>query len=129
MWQDAPATVTFVRPSREIHGESRSEAAMRRGTRDALIVPNCQRVDLTSTERDSERSWSMMRAQQSGSNDGEWRGVSVRRPCPVCGSNEGCFVHEEDAFASCAKRPSDWPLVNGAWLHRVDSASALAKLG
>lgn len=43
----------------------------------------------------------------------------MRRPCPVCGSSEGCFVHEDASFASCAKQASDWPLINGTWLHRV----------
>lgn len=53
------------------------------------------------------------------SGDAVWRGVSLRKPCPVCGSSEGCFLHEEAQFASCAKNPSDWPLTNGTWLHRV----------
>lgn len=66
----------------------------------------------------------MMRAQlgvkaQQSLGDAVWRGVSLRKPCPVCGSHDGCFVHEEDAFASCAQRPSDWPLINGTWLHRI----------
>jgi len=62
------------------------------------------------------------------SADATWRGVSQRRPCPVCGGSDGCFVHEDDAFASCVERPSDWPLTNGTWLHRiVDPTPVFAK--
>jgi len=73
---------------------------------------------------DSESSKSMTRIQfgvtgQLVSGDAVWRGVSLRKPCPVCGSGEGCFLHEDAEFASCAKNPSDWPLTNGTWLHRV----------
>lgn len=53
------------------------------------------------------------------SADAAWRGVSVKKPCPVCGGSDGCFIHEEDVFASCGQHPSDWPLTNGTWLHRI----------
>lgn len=62
-------------------------------------------------------------AAQQMSADAVWRGVSSRKPCPVCGGSEGCFIHEEDVFASCAERPSDWPLTNGTWLHRLAQAA------
>lgn len=58
-------------------------------------------------------------AERNGIPDEQWRSVSERRRCPVCGASEGCHVHEEDDFASCARAPSDWPLTNGAWLHRL----------
>ncbi|MFZ5895085.1 MAG: hypothetical protein ACOY0T_28755 [Myxococcota bacterium] len=53
----------------------------------------------------------------------EWRVVSEIRPCPVCGGNTDCKTHALDDFASCTRQPSEWPLTNGAWLHRVNSES------
>jgi hypothetical protein len=49
-----------------------------------------------------------------------WQAVSVRHPCPVCGSARGCQVQDNPGYACCENRPSDWPLTNGAWLHRTD---------
>jgi hypothetical protein len=60
--------------------------------------------------------------------DGDWDGVSGRRPCPVCGAQSDCSLHVDDAFVSCAHRPSDWPLTNGSWLHRLSPAD-VAPLG
>ena len=56
----------------------------------------------------------------------EWRVVSEIRPCPVCGASSDCKTHAFDDFASCTREPSEWPLTNGAWLHRlnVDSTSS-----
>jgi hypothetical protein len=51
--------------------------------------------------------------------DADWDGVSEHRPCPVCGAESECSRHVGDAFVSCARRPSDWPLTNGGWLHRL----------
>lgn len=50
----------------------------------------------------------------------EWNGVSAEHPCPICAASAGCHLHSEDDFASCSRRPSDWPLTNGGWLHRVE---------
>lgn len=64
-----------------------------------------------------------MRSTQATTLDVEWNGVSEQRPCAICGGGSECRRHAVDAFASCARQPSDWPLTNGAWLHRiVDSA-------
>lgn len=53
-------------------------------------------------------------------SDADWRAVCANRPCPVCASVEGpCWGHVEKQFASCARTPSDWPMTNGAWLHRL----------
>lgn len=52
------------------------------------------------------------------SADAAWRGASAKRPCPICGGSEGCFLHEDHGFVSCGSSPSDWPLTNGTWLHR-----------
>jgi hypothetical protein len=51
--------------------------------------------------------------------DLEWINVSVWRRCPICGGDAGCKTHAEGNFAACGKRPSDWPMTSGAWLHRV----------
>ena len=71
----------------------------------------------------------MMRVQQGFGQQhvaGDlWQGVSAKRPCPVCGGSQGCFVHDDDAFASCSQSPSEWPLVNGAWLHRIAELDGL----
>jgi hypothetical protein len=52
--------------------------------------------------------------------DVSWDRVTVKNPCPVCGCDSGCHRHAIDAFVSCARCPSEWPLTNGGWLHRVD---------
>jgi hypothetical protein len=51
--------------------------------------------------------------------DTDWDDVSQHRPCSVCGAESDCRRHVDDAFVSCARRRSEWPLTNGAWLHRV----------
>ena len=56
--------------------------------------------------------------------DAEWTRVSKSDPCPICGANTNCEVFSDRRFASCNGRPSDWPLTNGAWLHRVDDTPA-----
>jgi len=62
-------------------------------------------------------------------SDVDWRAVCAKRPCPICGSTEGlCCGHVEESFACCALRPSEWPMTNGAWLHRVQSDSQVLDL-
>lgn len=61
----------------------------------------------------------MNRAVLSATIDSDWRLVSQERPCPVCGADEACSVHNADDFACCAREPSEWKLTNGSWLHRV----------
>ena len=60
-----------------------------------------------------------MQVRTANWGDAAWVAVSEQAPCPICASNEGCQVHEEDDFASCRRVPSVWPLINGAWLHRT----------
>ena len=62
----------------------------------------------------------MSYAVRSQSQDAEWKLVSEKNPCPICKSANGCHRDLEGAFACCARRPSDWPLTSGAWLHRVE---------
>jgi hypothetical protein len=62
----------------------------------------------------------MSYAVRSQSQDAEWKLVSEKNPCPICKSAADCHRDLEGAFACCARRPSDWPLTSGAWLHRVE---------
>ena len=58
---------------------------------------------------------------RSQSQEAEWKLVSEKHPCPICNSSESCHRDLEGTFACCARRPSDWPLTSGAWLHRVEA--------
>lgn len=60
-----------------------------------------------------------MQVRTANWGDAAWVAVSEQAPCPICASNDGCQVHEEDDFASCRRVPSVWPMTNGAWLHRT----------
>jgi hypothetical protein len=51
--------------------------------------------------------------------DSDWRLVSERRPCPICGASSVCRTHPDGDFACCVREPSEWPMTNGAWLHRI----------
>lgn len=62
-----------------------------------------------------------MRTARSFSVESDWTGVSERNPCPICKSTSRCHKHADHAFASCTRQPSEWPLTNGAWLHRVQA--------
>ncbi|MGD0525002.1 MAG: hypothetical protein ABSE49_07655 [Polyangiaceae bacterium] len=55
--------------------------------------------------------------------DADWEDVSPRYPCYVCGAGAGCRRQTGNAFVSCAHRQSEWPLTNGAWLHRMRALS------
>jgi hypothetical protein len=67
----------------------------------------------------------MTRAVLSVGIDSDWRLVSQERPCPVCGAEDACSIHTDDAFACCAREPSDWKLTNGSWLHKVRAQSGV----
>lgn len=62
-------------------------------------------------------------ARSQSHAEAEWKLVSEKHPCPICESAEGCHRDLEGAFACCGRRPSDWPLTTGAWLHRIQSAN------
>jgi hypothetical protein len=62
----------------------------------------------------------MMRVFNTQAVDIEWKNVSNHRPCPICGASEVCRTHPDGTFACCAQEPSEWPMTNGAWLHRLD---------
>ena len=54
----------------------------------------------------------------------EWIAVSAARPCPVCGATCRCSVQEDREFGRCFETVSDWPIVAGGWLHRLESPSS-----
>lgn len=63
----------------------------------------------------------MTRHAPSSSDDGDWAIVSARQPCTVCGSAEGCRVGYDKEFACCSRRPSQWPVTTGGWIHRLEA--------
>ncbi len=67
----------------------------------------------------------MTRAVLSAAIDSDWRLVSQERPCPVCGSEDACSIHTHDAFACCAREPSDWKLTNGSCLHKLQAQASV----
>jgi hypothetical protein len=74
--------------------------------------------------RRAEPRVTMTRIHRGAAAELEWINVSVWRRCPICGGDAGCKTHAEGHFAACGKRPSDWPVTSGAWLHRVRPAFA-----
>jgi hypothetical protein len=60
-----------------------------------------------------------MRLVRSSTSEFEWEGVSDENPCPICGARSICRLHDDERFACCLQRPSEWPLTNGGWLHRL----------
>jgi hypothetical protein len=61
---------------------------------------------------------------RSQSHEAEWKLVSEKHPCPICESVDSCHRDLEGEFACCGRRPSDWPLTSGAWLHRIEMDGA-----
>ena len=64
----------------------------------------------------------MPRVIRSHAHEYEWTHVSERRPCPLCDATSECQLDADGQFVCCARRPSEWRLTNGAWLHHVDDA-------
>lgn len=50
----------------------------------------------------------------------EWTLVSVKRPCTICGGHHGCRRGFADEFACCTRVFSEWPLMAGGWVHRLE---------
>ena len=50
-----------------------------------------------------------------------WVDVSSAEPCSICGGTTTCSVHEDGEFGRCLEVVSDWPIVTGGWLHRIES--------
>ena len=67
----------------------------------------------------------MTRVLRSLPIEADWRAASEKNPCPICGSTQGpCSGNLEESFVCCSRRPSDWLLTNGAWLHPTPAAAA-----
>ena len=66
----------------------------------------------------------MLRRAQSSGTDGEWKTVSNKQPCRVCGSREACRTGYGEEFACCSRRVSEWPLTTGGWLHRLEAPTS-----
>lgn len=63
---------------------------------------------------------------EKASEDLVWAHASSARPCPICGADHACRVHDREGFVSCTQVRSEWPLTTGAWLHREPGAQALS---
>lgn len=50
----------------------------------------------------------------------DWIDVCSEQPCAVCGGVEDCRSMGDNQFVWCQIQPSEWPLVTGGWLHRID---------
>lgn len=61
----------------------------------------------------------MSNVMPSQRQEGDWKLVTRKHPCPICKAVDGCHLDDEGDFACCANHSSDWPLTSGAWLHRV----------
>ena len=59
----------------------------------------------------------------------EWREVSALQPCPVCKATRDCSVMENGEFARCTTTVSQWPVLTGGWLHRLEDAEVPALVG
>ena len=61
----------------------------------------------------------MPRIVQSRAREWDWVVVSADLPCAICSGTQGCHRNPTGYFARCARRQSEWPLVDGGWLHRT----------
>ncbi len=53
---------------------------------------------------------------------GEWRRVSEKHPCPVCGQPGGCLYTGDDAAPTaclCCRVESPRKITDGVWLHTL----------
>ncbi len=46
--------------------------------------------------------------------------ASLAHPCLICYRMIGCSTLRDEDFARCVEWPSEWPLVAGGWLHRIE---------
>jgi len=57
------------------------------------------------------------------SSRGDWRRVSKRQPCPVCGKPDWCAVATDGTAALCQRVESSKRIGDGGWLHRLQNSS------
>lgn len=48
-----------------------------------------------------------------------WREVTRKTPCPICGKPDWCGINTEGTWVVCMRQHSDHETKNGGWLHRV----------
>ena len=65
----------------------------------------------------------MLRHKVTSSVEVEWTFVSAKRPCTVCGGHHGCRRGFAGEFACCTSVFSEWPLMAGGWIHRLELLS------
>jgi hypothetical protein len=56
-----------------------------------------------------------------------WIDVSLGEPCSVCGGSSECMVLESYDFARCTRTVSEWPVLDGGWLHRLEATVVTAE--
>lgn len=54
---------------------------------------------------------------------GDWRRVSKRQPCPVCGKPDWCAVSTDGTAALCQRVESSRRIGEAGWLHRLQDNS------
>jgi hypothetical protein len=64
------------------------------------------------------------RTSDTTTPDAEWTFVTATNPCQICGACEGCRSGFEGQFACCMHQCSQWPLLPGGWLHRLEAQIA-----
>jgi hypothetical protein len=62
----------------------------------------------------------MLRNRKAVVDASEWVNATMEWPCRICGATDGCSSLADDTFARCLEQPSEWPLVVGGWLHRLE---------
>ena len=62
----------------------------------------------------------MLRRKVVSGIEVEWTLVSAKLPCTTCGGQHGCRRGFAGEFACCTQVHSEWPLMAGGWVHRLD---------
>ena len=50
----------------------------------------------------------------------QWIEVSLAEPCPICDACSDCTRLQTGEFAHCTRTVSEWPVLDGGWLHRLE---------
>jgi hypothetical protein len=85
----------------------------------ARTVQSTHPIGPSQLAQTQETRFTMRAVTSSHLVEMEWTTATNTSPCPICGGDQGCKRHIDNTFASCAQQPSEWPLTDGGWLHRV----------
>jgi len=44
----------------------------------------------------------------------------LAEPCPICDACSDCTRLQTGEFAHCTRTVSEWPVLDGGWLHRLE---------